>query len=281
MVCRTLTAVRYPGRLWLAWIQLGTSLEPTMVRIYLSGRMTIEGEDALLGPEEFPGPQGRAVFAYLVGERGRPVSRSVLADAVWSGQPPPSWSTSLSALASKLRPLLARVGLDGNEALRGAAGCYELRLPPDVWIDHEAAAAAIHEAETALEADDPGGAYGPSAVALLIARRPFLPGEEARWIEPRRRKLADILVRALECRARIYLWNGEHALAAAAAREVVDLRRFRESGYRLLMRAHLAAGNAAEALWVYERCRDLMLEELGTTPSAETKAVHSEVLASM
>ena len=114
-----------------------------------------------------------------------------------------------------------------------------------------------------------------------IARRPFLPDEEGRWFERRREKLASILVRALECRAEVYLWNRECTLAVEAARDVVALRPFRESGYRLLMRAHAASGNGAEALRVYERCRTLISEELGVNPSPETKAVHADVLRAL
>lgn len=252
-----------------------------MVRIYLSGRMTVEGDGILLGPEEFPGRQGRVAFARLVGERRRPVSRSALAEALWSGGRPPSWSESLSALVSKLRSLLARAGLDASTVLSASAGCYRFLPPPDCWIDHRAAASAIHEAEASLEAGEFRRAYGPSAVALLIARRPFLPGQEGKWLLPRRRKLAGILVRALECRAEIYLRNDEHPLAVEAAREAVERRRFRESGYRLLMRGHMAAGNPAEALRVYERCRKQMREELGVNPSQRTKELRSDVLAAM
>jgi len=46
----------------------------------------------------------------------------------------------------------------------------------------------------------------------------------------------------------------------------------------LLMEAHAAAGNRAEALWVYERCRKILREELGSAPSPETQAVHLKVL---
>lgn len=251
-----------------------------MLRIHLSGRMTVEGA-ILLGPGEFPGQQGRAVFAYLATRRPDPVSRSALADALWAGRPPPSWDKGLSSIISKLRSLLERAGLDGGAALRASGGCYELHLPPDAWIDHEVAADAIHEAEAALRAGDPARAYGPSAVAHHIARRPFLPGEEGEWIEHRRDKLASILIRALECRAEVYLWNGEYPLALEAARDVVGLEPFRELGYRLLMRAHAGAGNGAEALRVYERCRTLIADELGVSPSPETRAVHSEVLRSL
>jgi len=252
-----------------------------MLRIYLSGRLTLESERGSFGPTAFPGQQGRAAFALLVGERPNPVSRADLAEALWPAAAPRAWDAALSSIVSKLRGLLGRAGLDGSETLVSGSGCYEMRLPPGTWVDHEVATDSIHQAEAALRAADPASAYGPSAVAHHITRRPFLPGEEGRWFEARREKLGSILVRALECRAEVYLWNGEHSLAVEAARDAVALRPFREAGYRLLMRAHAAAGNGAEALRVFERCRALIAEELGAGPSPETRAVHAEVLASL
>lgn len=252
-----------------------------MLRIHLSGLITIEGGGVRVRPRDFPGQQGRAAFAFLVGHRGDPVARSALAEALWPGPRPASWEPAISAVVSKLRSLLADVGLDGGDALRSVDGCYELHLPRGTWVDHEAAIDSIHEAEAALRAGDPAAAYGPSAVAHHIARRPFLPGQDGRWFEDRRDHLAATLLRALECRAEVYMWNGEHALATEAAAELVRLRPFRETGYRMLMRAHTAAGNAAEALRVYEQCRVLISDELGVPPSPETRALHAEVLRSL
>jgi DNA-binding SARP family transcriptional activator len=50
------------------------------------------------------------------------------------------------------------------------------------------------------------------------------------------------------------------------------------TGYQRLMRVHLAAGNRAEALRVFERCQRLLSDELGTRPTAETSAVLAEVI---
>jgi DNA-binding SARP family transcriptional activator len=252
-----------------------------MLRIHLSGRLTVEADGVLLGPGDFPGQQARIAFAVLVGERGDPVSRAALADALWSDHLPPSWEAALSSIVSRLRSLLGRVGLDGGELLSTRDGCHELRLPRGTWVDHEVAADSIHEAEAALRAGDAARAYGPSAVAHHIARRPFLAGEQGRWVEQRRERLASILIRALECRTQVYLWNGEHPLAVEAARDAVALEPFRETAWQLLMRAHAAAGNTAEALRVYERCRTLIAEELGVNPSPQTKAVHAELLQSL
>lgn len=250
-------------------------MEPPL-RVYLSGRMSIEAAGELFGPDAFPAQQGRVAFALLAAER-TPVARAVLAETLWPYGPPPAWETALSSIVSKLRSLLARANLD-PAVLITRDGCHELRLPGGTWIDHEAAADAIHEAETALRSGDPARAYGPSAVAHHIARRPFLPGECARWVEQRREKLSSILVRALECRAEVYLWNGEHALAVEAARDAIVVEPFRETAHRLLMRAHAGGGNTAEALRAYERCRTLLSEELGVNPSPQTRAVHAQLL---
>jgi hypothetical protein len=67
-------------------------------------------------------------------------------------------------------------------------------------------------------------------------------------------------------------------LATRDAELVLELEPFRETAYRLLMRAHVGAGNPAEALRVYERCRGLIQEELGVSPSPETEAVYLGII---
>jgi DNA-binding SARP family transcriptional activator len=253
-------------------------LEPHQVRVHLAGRVSLEVCGQLFDQHTFPGQQGRVAFAYLAAERGRPVERAELTDALWPDETPPSCDTGLNAIASKLRALLARAGLSAG-ALTSGAGFYELHLPESTWLDLEAAADAIHEAEAAIRAGDPARAYGPSAVAHHIARRPFLPGWRGAWIESRRNRLRNMLLRALECRGEVYLWNHEYTLAVEAAHELMDLEPLRESGHRLLIRSLAAAGNSAEALWAYEKCRRLIAREIGVDPSKETKAVYNTVLA--
>ena len=54
--------------------------------------------------------------------------------------------------------------------------------------------------------------------------------------------------------------------------------RTREGLYVQLMRAHGAAGHAAEAVQVYERCRRALAEELGVDPGPAVRAAHAQVL---
>jgi len=78
--------------------------------------------------------------------------------------------------------------------------------------------------------------------------------------------------------ADIRIANGEPAQALGAAREVVSLEPFRETGYQRLIRVHTTLGNRAEALRVYESCRQLLTTELGADPSEETQALYRELL---
>src|SRR5207244_10492370 len=65
--------------------------------------------------------------------------------------------------------------------------------------------------------------------------------------------------------------------ALPISEETIGLEPFRETGYRLLMEAHAAAGNRAEALRVYDRCRRLLADELGTYPSPETESIYRDL----
>jgi hypothetical protein len=89
------------------------------LRIYLTSRVLVEESGTVLFDERrLMGRQGRLLFAYLVGEHLRAVSRDELAEELWLGTVPPSWERSLSALISKLRALLTSAGIPASSNLR-------------------------------------------------------------------------------------------------------------------------------------------------------------------
>jgi DNA-binding SARP family transcriptional activator len=186
---------------------------------------------------------------------------------------------ALSAVISKLRQKLATVGLDRDRIIANAFRSYQFRPPAETWIDLEAVADAVHQAEGAVHANQPQAAYGPSLIATTIARRPFLIGEDAPWVTTRRERIRDLLVRALDCRVDALLWNGELALALDQARVAVELEPFRESGYRRLMQVLVKQGDRAEAVRVYQQCRQRLADELGVSPSEETESLKRAILA--
>ena len=198
---------------------------------------------------------------------------------LWGDGLPATWEKALRVLMTKLRPLLQECGIDGSTALTSAFGCYKLTLPAGAWVDVDAALEAVERGEAALAVGDLGETRSQATEAATLARRSFLPGEDGSWVEAKRHDLREVLVRALECLRDATFGTGEFSEAIRHAKEVIELEPFRESGYRRLMQAHAAAGNPAEALRVYERCRRLLADELGIYPSAETESIYRELLS--
>ena len=248
------------------------------VRISLIERLVVETNGTRLDEHRFPGRQSRIVFAYLAVQKGRAVPRDELAEVIWGEELPATWEKALAVLMTKLRALLEECGIDRSTGLTSAFGCYTLTLPPDAWIDVHAAANAVRQAEAALAANDLEQSRAEATTAVGLARLTFLPGEDGSWVEEQRRDLRDILIRGLECLRDAFLAGGETVDAVRYAAEITELEPFRESTYRALMQTHVAAGNPAEALRVYERCRRFLAEELGTYPSPETEAGYREIL---
>ena len=250
------------------------------IRIYLAGRIAIEVDGKVVVNErQLRGRQGRLVFAYLVCERTRPVSKEELATVVWPDELAPAWEGALSALVSRLNGLLAADSLGGRGvSLSRSFGQYQINLPADVWIDLEAGTSAIDRAEAALRAGEPGRVLGPATVAATVARRPFLSGVTGFWADSQRGKLKRQLIRALDCLSEMRLASGEPGLAIEMGIEAIGLDPFRELSYQLLMRAHAASGNKAEAVQVYHRLRKVLDDELGTEPSKETEALYLGLL---
>ena len=242
------------------------------VRIQICGPLAIERDGQRLDAR-LPGHQGRLLFTYLVVNRHRQVPRDELAEALWREPDPAAVDTRLNPLLSKLRRVFGADAVAGRSVLR-------LCLP-EAWVDLEAAAEAIHRAESSIAQQGWARAWGPAHTALIVAERGFLPGEEAPWVDETRHQLTVLRLRALECYTAASLGIGGTELAGAvlAGQRLVRLAPLRESGYRYLMRALAAQDNLAEALYVYGQLTRCLRDQLGVSPCPATRELHERLLA--
>ncbi len=220
-----------------------------------------------------PGRQGRLLFAYLLCERARGVSRDELAALLWPAGPPRSAGVTLRALLSKLRSVVRPGVLVGIEQL-------QIELGSGVWVDVEAAVEAVRHADEALRGGTLRRACDCARTASEITSRRFLPGETGDWVELKRRELEDLHLVALEQlgRASLELGGSELVVAEECGQAIVAAAPYRETGHLLLMRAAVARGNRAEALAGYERARVLLRDELGIPPTRELRSLHEQLL---
>ena len=241
-------------------------------KIQLCGRLFVE-LDGRRVEDALPGSKGRLLFACLVLNRSRRLSRDHLLAAVYGEDASPDQHPSLTVLLSKLRSVI------GQELLAGRSE-IELVLPDDAFVDVEAAREALHRAESHVAAGEWAEAWGPAGVAYHVAGRPLLQGEDRPWLEEWRRRLADVRLRGLECLAASRLGLGGPTLSQAedCARRLIELAPYRETGHRILMEALERRGNVAEALLAYDRLRVLLRDELGVAPSPAVESVHRRLL---
>ena len=247
------------------------TLPPQPVRIQLCGRFSVvvDGtpcEDAL------PGRQGQRLFAYLVLYRQVHLERSQLVDAVWGSTPPKAADAALSALLSKLRGVL------GDDSTTGR-GVPAITLPAGTYVDVEHALDTVHRGETQLARGQFADAY-TSAGARYIAERTFLDGHEGDWIDDWRRRMDDVLIRALaiDAEAALRLGGLELATADRASKQLIEKCPFRESAFALRMDVLEALGNTAEALLVYDELLRRLSDELGAGPGPELQVRHERLL---
>jgi DNA-binding SARP family transcriptional activator len=248
------------------------------LRVHVCGRLAVESGEVVLRERDFPARQGRRLWVYLVLNRRLPVGRVELAEAVWGEDAPEAVDTALNALVSRLRATLRPIAARHPElTLRGEVGRYALSLPAESFVDLERARLAIHQADVAFRRGDFALTLSECRVALEIAGRGCLPGEEAPWIEGWRQTLSEIRGRAHERTVEAELARGNPELAETEARDLIAREPLQESAYRLLMRALAARGNAAEIPAVLARCRQTLSEGAELTPSPETVRLAREL----
>jgi DNA-binding SARP family transcriptional activator len=208
----------------------------------------------------------------LVASGGQEVDSQSLTDALWPDADGAAAKTSFDSTLFRLRKLL-----DVDDVLVLAGGRLSLARGL-AWSDVAALERAIEQA--ALSRDPDIGAVQAAAQRLLRAYGgPLLGSEEAAWVlRPRdalRARFIGALTRLGERLELAGAWDG----ASALYRRGLEADNLAESLHRGLIRTLAAAGQQAEALNAFRRCRDLLSVVLGVRPSAETEGLQREILA--
>ena len=241
-------------------------------RIHLCGAISVEVGGARV-ERGLPGRQGALLLGFLVLNRQRALERDTLMEALWPAGRPRSAGVAFRAVLSKMRSALGHDAISGRERI-------QLVLPPDAWIDVEAADEAIHRAETAVASGDWGEAWGAARVAAMVPERGFLVGHDLPWVDEHRRELERVLERAERCIVACGLALAGRELIAAerASRRLVERRPLDESAVMQHMQVLAARGDPSAALGAFEGLRLRLRDELGVSPGRDLRALHLRLL---
>jgi DNA-binding SARP family transcriptional activator len=191
------------------------------------------------------------LLAYL-GLANIAIPRAQLAGELWG-------DGSQQRAASNLRTTLWRLQKVSDGLVRRETD--RLVLTPQVLVD-------VNEFKDLSRGIIAGTVRSDSSSRIVqAARSALLPGWDESWVIVERERLHISCIEALETLAMHLIDERRHGDALRAASEAVHAEPLRESGWRLVVQAHLAQGNVADALRAFRRYRRLLHDELGIRPS--------------
>jgi DNA-binding SARP family transcriptional activator len=203
-------------------------------------------------------PQGPQRLVALLGLHETALDRNYVAGVLWGD------STEARAHGS-LRSTLWKLKLEepGAVEVRGD----RLGLDPTIEVDVRRASFLArrllngHFEEDAMALLDPGLTWE------------LLPGWYDDWVLLERERLRHLSLHALESLCEHLTAAHRYGPAILAGLAAVDKEPLRESAHRAIMKAHLAEGNAGEAIRRYHQYAEMAARDLGLRPSPAMRSL--------
>ncbi|MBW7884553.1 MAG: AAA family ATPase [Caldilineaceae bacterium] len=248
------------------------------ILIYTFGTLQVIRGETAVTESDWHTRQARQLLKILITERPRPVSTDLLIELLWPNSTPNAAATTLRSAINALRNVLEpdRPNRAPSRYIATQAPGYAFHSAPEIWLDVEQFEQLLNKAHDTV---DPTQRLSLLEQAIDLYQDDYLISDPyADWLQTERERLRERLFNALLEAAELYAEKGHYADAIASCRQLLARDEVRENAYQALMRYQAESGDSAGALLTYERCRTLLLEELGADPSPVTQTLHQRVL---
>jgi DNA-binding SARP family transcriptional activator/tetratricopeptide (TPR) repeat protein len=242
------------------------------IRIHLLGGFLLEHDGRNMPP--IPSAAGRSLFAYLVTNRGRRHTRDLVAGTFWPDLPEQGARRRLSQAWWQIQTSLqdVRIGQPFIEAT-----LFDVAfVATDYWLDIAEFDSHIATAARQAVTRDPAES-GSLEQAVDLYRGEFLAGFYDDWTHFERERLRSQYLVSLERLIALHKSRADYETAQYFARRLCLHDPLRESAHREVMRLSFLLGHSNEALRQYERCAEVLAEELGRRPSSETEELRTHI----
>ncbi|HEX4980275.1 MAG TPA: BTAD domain-containing putative transcriptional regulator, partial [Ilumatobacteraceae bacterium] len=244
--------------------------------------MDRRGVIGVLGPIEILAPahltirsvRKRAVLAGLALDAGREITVDRLIDLVWGATPPRTAHHALQVYISELRSQLGDVGV----GLVTTSSGYRLDhavVTTDIAVVDELVGAGRSAA--ALGRFDEAGDLFNDALARWRGE-PFEGFDDVDEIRAGRARLDALRAGLRDELADTYLALGRHAELIPHLESRIVAEPLRERTYEHLMVALYRSGRQSDAIRVYQRAREALLEQVGVEPGTRLREIEAAVL---
>lgn len=247
-------------------------MEPLTVHLF-GGFSVRQGVEPL---PPIPSRAARSLLAYLVVNRGRPHPRASLAGVFWPDLGEGRARRRLSHTLWQIQDALSEMPA-AEPYLLATSDALAFNTDASYWLDVEE-----FERCVAYGGRRRDGALGEDELEVLrrgveLYRGDFMSGFEDEWVLVEQERLRHHHLEALGRLVEVAKSHGRYDEALTYARRLTNHDPVREDAHREVMRLSTLLGRTSQALQQFERCRSVLLEELGTGPAAETAALYERI----
>ncbi len=245
-----------------------------ILQIHLLGAFAIQLHGISLTQQDWKSQQTQTIAKILLANHDKVITSDHLIETLWPDDPPDATRSRLHVRISQLRN-----GLQDKKALlRTVHGGYIFELDDTCWLDTEVFQSFVSKGARFQTEGQSQKAISAYEQAEHIYRGDFLAEDlYADWTfalrEFYRERYLSLLIELAEC----YAQQGRYRVAITRLRQALAQDPLRETIYIRLMLYHYFAGERAQALQTYDRCKTVLAESLGVTPTDSTDHIAKQI----
>ena len=235
------------------------------LKIYALGspRALLDGENI-----QWPIQQSRDLFFCLL-QHEQGLRKEEIGALFWPEHPPHKLDGVFRSTLYRLRRAVFR------ESVIFSDGLYTFNWESDFWFDIKAYQALLNQAEKETAEDEKRQRLEE---ALALCQGEYLEGIYDDWCVLERERWRESEKTTRESLAKLYASRGSLQRAVETYQQLVALDPYREPAHRELMRCYFRLGDRAAAIKQYQTCAQILRDDLGLSPSAETEQLYLQII---
>jgi ATP/maltotriose-dependent transcriptional regulator MalT/DNA-binding SARP family transcriptional activator len=238
------------------------------LQIQAFGRAQVMLNGRLVTTSDWQTQSSRDLFFCLLAHPGG-LSKEEVGSLVWPDSSPAQLKLKFKNTIYRLRQALT------PEAVLFEEDRYRFNRELDYEYDVESFLNRLKEAEAAQEPAEKAAAY---RTAVRLYKGPYLPDVEGEWAWWERERFGRAYIDTILKLAEFHLVAQEYHKSLDYSQRVLAEDPYLEEAHRLAMRAYAAMGNRAGVARQFERCRQILMEEINAPPSPQTTDLYQTLM---
>lgn len=249
--------------------------DSTNIEVKLMGKLEIFIQGKKMS--NLPGKKGQGLLSYLFYHHPRPIAREILMETFWPKVATASSRNSLNVALHGIRKSFEKF-LPDSDILIYKNGAYslnpewEIKVDVKAFLDHWKKGQSMERSTGIISAIS---CY--EKAASFYTNTLLMDDLYSEWIQPERDNLQETYLAILERLIDYRIDMEEYKLAHHYGEQALRLDTCREHIHRQMMLAHCKSGRRNQAIRQYQRCCEVLKEELNISPAPKTQEMFEKI----